>query len=221
MTVSALFYLIAGFISLIAGADLLVRGASRVAFRAGLSPLVVGLTIVAYRTSAPELAASVAAATNGHAALALGNVVGSNIFNILLVLGISATAAPLAITRKLVRLDVPLMIAASVLLLLLAADGSIGILEGLLLLVLFGLYAYRRLRGARAEQEDCEAGTGKYRVSGKQKRGGLFLAAAMIIGGAGLLVLGGRWLVESATQVAAALGLSEAVIGLTVVSVGT
>ncbi|HKL88256.1 MAG TPA: hypothetical protein VJ884_04560 [Salinibacter sp.] len=125
-------FLCAGLLLLVAGAEALVRGASQIAESAGISPLVVGLTVVAFGTSAPELAVSVGASLSGQANLALGNVVGSNIFNVLFILGASALVAPLVVSSQLVRLDVPLGIAISIVTLLLAVDGTIGRVDGLL-----------------------------------------------------------------------------------------
>ena len=138
LTVLGLFAL--GLVLLVAGAELLVRGASRLAARFGISPLVIGLTVVAFGTSAPELAVSIQAGFSGQSDIAVGNVVGSNIFNVLFVLGISALIVPLMVSQQLVRLDVPLMIGASVLLWILALDGRIGLFDGLLLTA--GIVAY-------------------------------------------------------------------------------
>ncbi|HSJ13369.1 MAG TPA: hypothetical protein VK939_03080, partial [Longimicrobiales bacterium] len=124
----------AGLLVLVAGAELLVRGASRLAGALGIAPIVIGLTVVAYGTSSPELAVSLLAALNHQPDIALGNVIGSNIVNILLILGVTAVAAPIAVTARLVRVDVPLMIAASLLLLVLALDGRIGFVDGVVLL---------------------------------------------------------------------------------------
>src|SRR6056297_985664 len=140
MALTTLLFFVFGGVFLIAGAELLVRGASRLALGAGISPLVVGLTVVAFGTSAPELAVTVGAAFAGEADLALGNVVGSNIFNVLFILGVSAVIAPLVVAQQLVRLDVPLMIGASVFALLLALDGTIGRVDGVLLTA--GIVAY-------------------------------------------------------------------------------
>ena len=132
--------LITGFIVLVVGAELLVRGASRLAALAGLSPLIIGLTVVAYGTSMPEMAVSIRAGWQGSADIALGNVVGSNTFNILFILGISALTAPLAVSQQLVRLDVPIMIAVSLLCWVMGWDGSISRIEGLFLFTLVVAY---------------------------------------------------------------------------------
>ena len=221
MSVSTLVLFVVGGALLIAGAELLVRGASRLAIAAGISPLVVGLTVVAFGTSSPELAVTVGSAYSGEADLALGNVVGSNIFNVLFILGLSAIVAPLVVAQQLVRLDVPIMIAASVLALLLALDGRIGRLDGLVLfagVVAYTVFLIRQSRRetTRVEQEYAEAFGGAER-----QRGSPLVNVALILVGLGLLVLGARWLVDGAVSIATTLGVSELVIGLTVVAAGT
>jgi cation:H+ antiporter len=199
---------------LIAGAEALVRGASGLAARFGIPPLVVGLTVVAYGTSAPEMAVSMASALKGQGDLAFGNVVGSNIFNVLFILGVSAAITPLFVTRQLLRLDVPVMIGVAGLALLLALDGSIGRLDGALLL--FGAVAYTLLliRLARRDPAPPPAADARAPLP-------LPLQLLLIAAGLGALVLGSRWLVAGAVAVARWLGLSELVIGLTIVAAGT
>ncbi|WP_201297012.1 sodium:calcium antiporter [Billgrantia tianxiuensis] len=135
-----LLLLALGLLLLILGAEGLVKGASRLAARLGLSPLIIGLTVVAFGTSAPELVVSLKAAFSGQAGIAMGNVVGSNIFNVLFILGVSALIVPLAVAQQLIRLDIPLMIVLSLVVLAMALDGSIGRLDGGLLVL--GLVAY-------------------------------------------------------------------------------
>jgi cation:H+ antiporter len=221
MTSSTLLLFALGGILLIGGAELLVRGASRLAIAAGISPLVVGLTVVAFGTSSPELAVTVSSAFAGQSDVALGNVVGSNIFNVLFILGVSALITPLLVAQQLVRLDVPLMIGASVLALLLALDGRIGRLDGIILFA--GVVAYTaflirqsRRETAAVQQEYDEAFGGAER-----KRSSPLVNIVLILAGLGLLVLGSQWLVEGAVMAATALGVSELVIGLTVVAAGT
>lgn len=203
-----------GFTALVAGGEALVRGASRLAVAAGLSPLAVGLTVVAFGTSAPELGVSVVAALDGQPGLALGNAVGSNVFNVLVVLGVSALVAPLVVSRGVVRREVPLVVAVSGLVWLLGADGALGRAEGAGLVVAivgytwWTLRASRRSRGAPAGALPAVAG-------------GWAAAALSVAAGLGLLVLGSRWMVRGASSVARGLGVSEAVVGLTVVAVGT
>jgi cation:H+ antiporter len=218
MSALSLVWLIAGLALLFAGAELLVRGASRLALGLGISPLVVGLTVVAFGTSTPELAVSVRAALDGAsgADLAVGNVVGSNTANVLLILGLSAVIAPLAISSQLVRLDVPIMVGCSLLLLGLAADGAVGRTEGALLLAAIVAYTGFAIVQSRREAAGSGAAPGG-------PRGGRWLLAqaGLVLAGLVGLMVGARWLVGGATALAQALGVGELVIGLTVVAVGT
>ena len=145
-----LLLFIAGLVALVAGAELLVRGASKLALSFGISPLVVGLTVVAFGTSAPEMAVSVGAVLDGQTDIAIGNVVGSNIFNVLFILGLSALIAPLVVNVQLIRQEVPIMIGASLLLLVLALDGRIGVVDGALLFALLVAYTVFLVRQSRA-----------------------------------------------------------------------
>ncbi len=217
MSSLAIVLFIVGIALLIFGAELLVRGASRLAESLGISPVVIGLTVVAFGTSSPETAVTVQSAFSGNADIALGNVVGSNILNVLFVLGISAVILPLAVSRRLVRLDVPLLISASVLLLLLALDGEIGRLDGLLLFAGVVAYtAYSLIQSRLENSGDQETSTGEPGWTNSK------LFQLFLIGmGLALLVLGSRWLVEGAVVFATALGVSQLVIGLTVVAFGT
>ena len=214
--------ILAGLAGLVAGGEILVRGATNLAAAARISPLVIGLTVVAFGTSAPEMAVTVQAALSGSPELAVGNVVGSNIANVLLILGISALIAPLVVQSRVVRIDVPLMVAASIGLWLLALDGSVSRLEGILLFaVLAGYIAWSVFEGrseaAPVQEEFAEALTPKDRSAlahlGKQ--------AALVAVGLVLLVAAARLLVSAASDIARQLGVSELVIGLTVVAVGT
>ncbi len=221
--------LVGGLVILVLGAEWLVRGASRLALALGISPLVIGLTIVAFGTSAPELAVSVQSAyTAGSAAgagadIALGNVVGSNIANILLILGLSALVAPLVVNQQLIRLDVPLMIGLSFLLYGLALDGSISPLEGGLMAlglaayIVFLIYQARKENNKKVEEEYAqEFGAGAPRTAKDYVVDGGLIVLGLI-----LLVLGARWLVDAAVNIALALGVSKLVVGLTIVAVGT
>ena len=209
--------MILGGVALIAGAEGLVRGASRIATAAGISPLVIGLTVVALGTSAPELAVSIQAAASGRPELAFGNVVGSNILNVLLILGVSAVIIPLVVARQLVRLDVPLMIGASAALLLFSLDGRITRFEGLLLVAALAGYLAFLVLQTRREQ----AAAGPDAPPAPLGARGWTLNLAFAIGGLALLVVGARFLVDGASSLARAAGLSELVVGLTVVAVGT
>lgn len=210
---------------LVLGAELLVRGASLLAAAIGISPLVVGLTVVSFGTSAPELAISVQASWADQADLALGNVVGSNAFNVLFILGIAALIGPLIVAQQLVRIDVPLMIGASVLLLLLSLDGSIGRLDGVLLftaIVAYNVVLVRQSRRRSAAAPPEEAVAADRTPEGSDGRdGGILRQVGFVVAGLALLVLGSGWLVDGAVEIAAAFGVSELVIGLTIVAAGT
>jgi len=205
-----------GLLLLVVGAEALVRGASRLASAVGISPLVIGLTVVAYGTSAPELVVSVTAGLAGQTDIALGNVVGSNIFNVLFILGLSALIAPLVVSQQLVRLDVPLMIAVSLLTFLISLDGRIDRVEGILCVAGIIIYTLFLIRHSRKAGQ----GVGNHQeASGNQPR--TSATVLYIVGGLGLLVLGASWLVESAVTIAQLLGVSELIIGLTIVAAGT
>ena len=216
-----------GLIALVAGAQVLVRGASRLALSFGISPLVVGLTVVAFGTSAPELAVSVRSAWGGQVDIALGNVVGSNIFNVLFILGLSALFAPLVVAPQLIRQEVPIMLGASLPLFVLAINGSIDRLEGALLFGLLIAYTVFLIRQSRRESR----ATHDEYAQGFAPEPDVPNAAtwdshwsvqlALIAGGLVLLILGANWLVDAAVTFARVLGLSEVVIGLTIVAIGT
>ena len=222
MSTLAVVYFLAGLGLLIGGAELLVWGASRLAAALRVSPLVIGLTVVAYGTSTPELAVSVHASLAGQLDIALGNVVGSNIFNVLFILGLSALVVPLAVARQLIRLDVPVMVGVSFLVLLLGRDGVISRLEGALLFLGIVVYTALLAWGSRKERPEVkeEYAKGVRAAAGKgwQER---LQSAGLVIVGLVLLILGARWLVDSAVNIAHALGVSELIIGLTIVAVGT
>lgn len=213
-----------GIALLVLGAEWLVRGSSQLAAVIGISPLVIGLTVVALGTSAPELAVSVRAAWGGNPDIAFGNVVGSNICNVLLLLGLSALIAPLVVAQQLVRLDVPIMIGVSLLLYGLASDGRIGRWDGLLLFG--GILAYTTFAVIKGRQEQQVAVKDEYdqafRVTPRPHGAvAVMHQLTMIVIGLGTLVLGAHWLVDGAVAAAHWLGVSELVIGLSIVAVGT
>ncbi|APU28963.1 sodium:calcium antiporter [Ectopseudomonas alcaliphila JAB1] len=222
MTLMTYVYLIAGLVLLVAGAEVLVRGAAKLAAQFGIPPLVIGLTVVAFGTSAPETAVSVQAALDGSGDLAIGNVVGSNIANVLLILGLTALIAPLIVSRQLIRLDVPIMIGASLLTFGLAWDGELSRFDGALLFagVLaytgFLIYSARKDKGGDDDEFAKEFG-----LDEAPKPYAWAINLGLIIAGLVLLVVGSNFLVEGAVTLARALGISELVIGLTVVAVGT
>lgn len=221
---SAILFLIAGLITLVFGADWLVRGASRLATAFGISPLVVGLTVVAFGTSAPELAVSVMSAFKGQADIALGNVVGSNICNVLLILGISSIIIPLTVHRQLVRLDIPVMIGVSLLMWAMAVDGSLGRIDGIVLTgLVIGYTIYLVRRSRREEAEVREEYEKEYGVHDAAKPNAIAICklAGLVIAGLVALILGSKWLVDSAVFIARNFGISELIIGLTIVSIGT
>lgn len=205
-----------GIVLLVLGAELLVRGASRLAVAAGISPLVVGLTVVAFGTSAPELAVSLKAGLGGKPDLAYGNVIGSNICNVLLILGLAALAAPLFVPRAVLRRDLPVMAAVSALTLLLALDGRIGRFDGAVLLALGVAYVVFSVVQERTQGPSPE-GNDAPQASPRKP----WLDIGSVLLGLGLLVLGAEGLVSAAVRVAVALGVNDLVIGLTVVAVGT
>jgi cation:H+ antiporter len=203
--------LLGGLLVLSVGAEFLVRGASGLARRWGVPSLVVGLTVVAFGTSAPEMVVSIQGALNGQSGLALGNVVGSNIFNVLFILGLCALLAPLVVARPVIWREVPLMIAASAFLWGLAADGRVSRIDGVLLVLLLAAYTTYQVReGLRQGHGDTTPETWS-----------LGRCVVSVFGGLGALVLGARWFLEGSVQAARALGLSELVIGLTIVAAGT
>ena len=216
------FYFILGLVLLSLGGDLLVRGASRLAILLKISPLVVGLTVVAYGTGAPELSVSLVSAFNNNVEIALGNVVGSNICNIFLVLGVSALLMPLVVEKQIIYFDVPLMIGASLLLMMLGLDGKLGRFDGAILvsgIIVYTVFIIRQSRrqSQKTQQEYAEEIEAPQIKSKKPT----LLSVAQILLGLVLLVLGSRWLVQAAIIFAKNLGLSELVVGLTVVAVGT
>jgi cation:H+ antiporter len=216
MTLLLLF--LAGLVLLLFGAELLVRGASRLALALGLAPIVVGLTVVSIGTSTPEIAISLGAAWNGTPDLALGNIVGSNIANVLLILGLVALIVPLVVHRQLVWLDVPLMIAASGLVFAMALDGIIARWEGAALVVCAVAYIVFLIRMGKRHPEQVPDDPELAEAAPKARAGRQVLLMTV---GLIMLVFGARFLVDAATQVATALGLSDLIIGLTVVAVGT
>ena len=213
----------AGLVALVVGAESLVRGASKLALSFGVSPLVVGLTVVAFGTSSPEVAVSVGAAVDGKVDLALGNVVGSNIFNVLFILGVSALITPLFVAQQLIRQEVPIMIGTSLLLFVLALDRGIGTVDGLIfvgLLVAYTVFLIRQSRRANQGLRDEAASEVAHMTAGGWDDR-LPVQLALVAGGLGLLVLGADWFVDGAILVARSFGISELVIGLTIVAAGT
>jgi cation:H+ antiporter len=212
---------IAGILLLIAGAEALIRGASRLASAFGIAPLVIGLTVVAFGTSSPEFAVTVKAVLSDQASIAIGNVIGSNIFNVLLILGISAIIAPLSVSRQLVRFDVPLMIGLSIGVLLLSLDLEVGRLDGSLLFGGLIVYSLVLIRQSRRSGSTLREEVATEERSADRKETGWTRNAAAVVIGLALLVIGSRWLVDSAIAIATDMGVSDLVIGLTIIAAGT
>lgn len=211
-----------GIALLIGGAELLVRGATRLALSSGISSLVVGLTVVALGTSSPELAVTIQSSLAGTPDLAVGNVVGSNIANILLILGLAALITPLTVAQGLIRLDVPIMIGCAILVLALALDGIIGRLDGLLLVI--GMLSYLSFAVIQSRRESRQVAAEYDEAYGPPERATwqqLAVNLALIMLGLVLLVQGADWIVDGAVTFAEALGLSKLIVGLTIVAVGT
>jgi cation:H+ antiporter len=214
---------VAGLAALVVGANLLVRGASNLALSFGISPLVVGLTVVAFGTSAPEMAVSVGAVLEGQTDIAMGNVVGSNIFNVLFILGISALIVPLVVNVQLIRQEVPIMIGVSLLLLALALDGKLSRVDGALLFALLVAYTVFLVVQSRSQ---TKAAQDEYAQENRSPATGAWDARlpaqiGLIVAGLAALVFGSEWLVTAATVLAKSLGVSDVVIGLTIVAAGT
>lgn len=215
-------FLVVGLVLLIGGAELLVGGASGLARSAGISPLAIGLTVVAFGTSSPELAIAIGSSLAGEPDLVVGNVVGSNIYNVLLILGLSAVVAPLVVEARLVRRDVPLMVGASVAVLVMASDGAIGRLDGLVLIGgLVGWIGWSiaeaRRNGAAPAPAATEVPGAATAPRGAGRRG----LVVRLLAGLVLLVVGAQGLVAGAVEIATLLGLPELVVGLTIVAIGT
>lgn len=219
----ALIFLIVGFVLLIKGADFFVDGASSIAKQLRIPSLVIGLTIVAFGTSAPELAVSMSAALKGSNDIAIGNVVGSNIFNLLIVVGVSAVIFPLHVKKSMIKKDYPLSILAAVLLGILAMDTlfgkeymEIGRVDGIILLIGFAIFMYltvkEGLRGRAESLENEEEIEVKY---------SLWMSILVCIVGLAAIIFGGNLAVDGAKTIARICGLSEALIGLTIVAFGT
>ena len=212
--------LVAGFVLLIKGADVLVDGASSFAKKFGISSLVIGLTIVAFGTSAPELIVNLFASIQGNTDIAIGNILGSNIANILLILGISAVIYPLAIQKGTVFKEIPLSLLAIIVVAIMANDilvdnrsfSELTRIDGLVLISFFIIFLYYTFGISKAEGEN---------TSNNIKDRSIIKSVLMAIGGLIALTIGGKWVVDSAMEIALNIGISQAVIGLTVVAVGT
>ena len=213
MEIALQFVLLAlGFVMLAKGADWFVEGAAGIAMRFGIPQLVIGLTIVAMGTSAPEAAVSIAAAVKGNADITIGNIVGSNILNILVILGLAASIVPIAVARSTVRIEIPFMIAVTALLFYQGRDGSISLADGGVLMVAFAVYMMYLYTMAMKSNVDSDL-----------EEPGLSLGRCLLgaVGGLALIIAGSNVTVGAATSIATYAGLSERFIGLTIVALGT
>lgn len=214
---TTILFIAAGFALLYFGAEFLVRGSSQIALRFGVSPLVVGLTVVAFGTSAPELVVSITSVFNGSGDVAIGNVVGSNIFNIAVILGLSALINPVRVNRQVLRMDMPIMVTISFVVIFLLRDKTIDRLEGLALFTGILLYVGGTIWFARKGNVSPERG-GEVRMKPGES---LLLYIVLVLAGLAFLVIGSRLFVKGAVDLARILNVSEAVIGLTIVAMGT
>jgi len=206
--------LLAGFVLLVLGGDWLVRGASNLALRLGISPLVIGLTVVAFGTSAPELAATIASSLQGAPDLGIGNVLGSNVANVGLILGASAALAPIATNTTFLQRDVPLAIGTMLLLVPLTLDGRLGRIDGLILLAILAAYLTYLVRfDPDAINEEVPESAGESPP--------LVPAIGRVLVGLSFLVLGADLVVRGGVEIAAQLGVPERIVGLTLVAFGT
>ncbi len=216
--------LLIGLLAVIGGAELVVRGGSRIAARFGISPMVIGVTIVAVGTSAPELAIGIDAAVKGSGSLAIGNIAGTNALNVLFILGLVALLRPVRLHSQTLKLDLPVIVVASALMFLLTADGMLSRLDGALLLTLGVVYTLLIVRAARHEAAGVrrefarEYGVTKREVASKAD---LVRNVVWLVAGLAVIVVGADWLVDGAVKIARGFGVSETVIGLTIVAIGT
>lgn len=205
-----------GLIILLAGAEFLVSSSSKVALRFGLSPVLIGITIVAFATSAPEIAVSVDAALAGESTMAIGNVLGSNVANILLILGLSALLSPVLISKRIIRLDIPIMIGITLLVYVLSLDQLISTLDGIILLIVFTAFMIFQIKQAKKEKL-----LEKNKPDNEIIHKSLWVQIIWFLLGLALLVGGANLLVDNGVIIARTWGLSELVIGLTIIAIGT
>ncbi len=215
MWITGLFFA-AGILLLLGGAHLLVSSSSGLAVRFGIPAIFIGVTIVAFATSAPEIAVSLDAVLNERAGLALGNVIGSNIANILLIVGISAIISPVQVTKRIVWLDIPIMIGASAAVYLMALDQALQPMDGIVMLLLFTGFLGFQIYQVRKERSVSDSTEREL-----DKLSSPYLQVLLLVLGLGLLALGAHWLVESSIVIARYWGMSELIIGLTIVAIGT
>ena len=214
-----LLLLVLGFVFLVKGSDWFVDGAAGIATKFGIPQLIVGLTIVAMGTSAPEAAVSITAAMNGSADITIGNIVGSNILNVLIILGLSAVVFPLTVDKDTIKFDIPVTIFATLLLIFLGKDGNITRIDGIILLVVFVTYLLILIKKAKKSQTQNTEVVSEENADEKPKS--MIMLLVMILGGLAMVIFGSRFVVISASFIARQFGLSERFIGLTIVALGT
>lgn len=214
-----LLLLVLGFVFLVKGSDWFVDGAAGIATKFGIPQLIVGLTIVAMGTSAPEAAVSITAAMNGSADITIGNIVGSNILNVLIILGLSAVVFPLTVDKDTIKFDIPVTIFATLLLIFLGKDGNVTRIDGIILLVVFVTYLLILIRKAKKSQAQNTEIVSEENADEKPKS--MIMLLVMILGGLAMVIFGSRFVVISASFFARQFGLSERFIGLTIVALGT
>ncbi len=221
MVLANVLWFLAGLAALVAGAEVMVRGATKIATRLGVSPIIVGLTIVAIGTSMPEMAIGVVSASEGSGALAVGNIAGANVINLLFVLGLSALILPLAIQIRTLRAELPVMAGVALLLWVLAADGGLSRINGVILVTGAIIYTGAVVWAARRETRDAAAEFDHTYPPAPTSGGRTVLHVGMMLGGIAVIVLGAQWLVDAAVGLARGFNVSDALIGLTVVAIGT
>lgn len=200
------------------GAEGLIRGSSTLAIKIGITPLIVGLTVVAFGTSAPELVVSLKAALVGNSSISLGNVIGSNIANIALILGIASLIRPLYVHANIIMREIPIMIGVSILLIVLLLDGEVGFIDGLIFVLgiivytIVNIYMARKEKSSEVKEEFEE---------GLKSRLGVPVSIIFVVIGLGLLIIGANFFVQSAVAIAKLFNISDAIIGLTIVAIGT
>lgn len=225
----SIFYLVLGLVLILVGASALTDGASAIARRSGISELVIGLTIVAFGTSAPELVITAMSAAQGSAGIAIGNVVGSNIFNVLVIIGVTAMLRPISIERTIMTNEIPMVILSALVLLIMGngplLDGEaspvLSRVDGLVLLLFFAIfmrYTFSRAKNPLPEPQSTDAVAGKSSTSSSM---GMVKAWIWLLGGLAMLIWGGDRFVDGASEIAKGLGVSESMVGLTIVAVGT
>ncbi|MCZ7602472.1 MAG: calcium/sodium antiporter [Melioribacteraceae bacterium] len=216
--VEIILYLAGGLLIMLLGAEGLVRGASALALRIGISPLVVGLTVVAFGTSSPELVVSIGSAIEGNSDIAIGNVIGSNISNIALILGITALINPIKVNVQLIKREIPIMIGVTIVFLLFFYDLSLSRFEGFLLFIGIIVYTVISYKLSKKEKKETEL---EFEKEIPRAKGNLFKSILMVVFGLIFLAIGSKLFVDGAIEVALMLNISQVIIGLTIVAVGT